>query len=63
MRKFQGISEFSINEIKDWKHQTNKQNVWVYARPLGNKSLLYRLKCAWKVFKCEYDIITWDCNQ
>lgn len=35
-------------------------NKWVPARPIGNFSIINRIKLAWKVFKGEYDALKWE---
>jgi len=57
-----GISEFTAEEIKHWNvSRKTKGNRWLPARPEGyHGNYIWRLKKAWKVFKGEADVLTWD---
>ena len=69
MNKNQGVGLYDINRVRNLYHNTVEVNhddgttSWDYLRPLGNDSILWRIKCAWKVLLCEYDVIKWRNNQ
>jgi len=57
-----GISEFTAEQIKHWNVQRKTADGrWVSDRPLGYYgNWFWRLGKAWKVFKGEADVLTWE---
>lgn len=53
---------YTIKETMEWSVYTEKNEKWVPARPINYKyeSIFFKIKCAWKVFRGEYDCLKWD---
>lgn len=58
-----GISILTPRALSDWRTEALINGEWVAARPLGDDSILWRIRCAWKVFKGEYDCLKWPEGQ
>lgn len=57
-----GIGEYTAFQIKHWNVTRKKQDgSWTPARAEGYYgNIFFRLQKAWKVFKGEADVLTWD---
>lgn len=58
-----GITVLTPRSMRNWHNEAFINGKWVAARPLGDDSLLWRIQCAWKVFKGEYDCLKWPEGQ
>ena len=60
-RRYYGINIWNADDLPA-RLQGVKAEIdgrWVAARPMGWDSIWFRLKCAWRVFRMEADILLW----
>ena len=51
---------YTAKEIKQWDTDTSHSTMgWVPARPITFWGL-YRIKLAWDVLTCKYDVLDWQ---
>jgi len=55
-----GLNLINAEDLKNWSILEHRGNKWRLSRPVGDCSLLHRIKLAFKVFIGEYDALTWE---
>ncbi len=61
-KKINGVTTWTLKELSFHVNTTSasrKDGRWGPVRPLGNNSLWYRLKAAYRVFTCKADVLVW----
>ncbi len=54
-----GVSELTVEEVKNWDCDKDIMGRWVPARPEGGTGFLHRVKLALKVFTGKADALVW----
>ena len=58
-----GISEFTVDQVKNWNNDTDGARGYKPARPIGMGGVKRRISKAWKVFTGKADLLVWPYKQ